>query len=150
MWIAWQGNLRRRLGVPEGCEGTAKKIEGPSLTPRLVEKGVRLSIRKREAGKDPAFKPAPRAAISWAFVLPNVNHVTLDGRVRRYSGWGAIVSIEGRTMKIRRKAYRRKAYRWFRFVVSGRFLEKFLNLRYDAFVARALDNEQARSTGRRS
>jgi hypothetical protein len=36
---------------------------------------------------------------------------------------------------------RRKVYWWFRFVVSGRLLEKFLNLRYDAFVARALDNE---------
>ena len=35
----------------------------------------------------------------------------------------------------------RKAYWWFRFVLSGRFLEKFLNLRYDAFVAKALDSE---------
>ena len=36
---------------------------------------------------------------------------------------------------------RRKAYWWFRFVFSGRFLEKFLDLRYDAFVAKALDSE---------
>jgi len=46
------------------------------------------------------------------------------------------LSIEGETMKLRRKAYW-----WFRFVLSGRFLEKFLNLRYDAFVAKALDSE---------
>lgn len=45
---------------------------------------------------------------------------------------------------------RRKAYWWFRFVVSGRFLEKFLNLRYDAFVARALDIGPAGSSGLRS
>jgi hypothetical protein len=46
------------------------------------------------------------------------------------------LSIEDETMKLRRKAYW-----WFRFVFSGRFLEKFLNLRYDAFVAKALDSE---------
>jgi len=46
------------------------------------------------------------------------------------------LSIEGETMKLQRKAYW-----WFRFVLSGRFLEKFLNLRYDAFVAKALENE---------
>jgi hypothetical protein len=46
------------------------------------------------------------------------------------------LSIEDETMKLRRKAYR-----WFRFVLSGRFLEKFLNLRYDALVAKALDRE---------
>lgn len=40
---------------------------------------------------------------------------------------------------------RRMAYWWFRFVVSGRFLEKFLNLRYNAFVARTLDEAAARS-----
>jgi len=45
---------------------------------------------------------------------------------------------------------RRKAYWWFRFVASGRFLEKFLNLRYDAFVARALDIGSSRSRGARS
>jgi hypothetical protein len=45
---------------------------------------------------------------------------------------------------------RRKAYWWFKFVVSGRFLEKFLNLRYDAFVARALDIGPAGSSGSRS
>jgi hypothetical protein len=36
---------------------------------------------------------------------------------------------------------RRKAFWWLRFVLSGRFLEKFLNLRYDALVAKALDNK---------
>jgi hypothetical protein len=46
------------------------------------------------------------------------------------------LSIEDETMKLRRKAYW-----WLRFVLSGRFLEKFLNLRYDAFVAKALDSE---------
>jgi hypothetical protein len=45
---------------------------------------------------------------------------------------------------------RRMAYWWFRFVVSGRFLQKFLNLRYDAFVAEALDNSATRTTGRPS
>ena len=47
------------------------------------------------------------------------------------AGFGAIEavagghsSIEDRTMNTRRMAYW-----WFRFVVSGRFLEKFLNLR---------------------
>jgi hypothetical protein len=60
----------------------------------------------------------------------------------RVAGLGAIhhamgpLSIEDETMKLRRKAYW-----WFRFVFSGRFLEKFLNLRYDAFVAKALDSE---------
>jgi hypothetical protein len=44
--------------------------------------------------------------------------------------------IEDETMKLQRKAYW-----WFRFVLSGRFLEKFLNLRYDAFVEKALDSE---------
>jgi hypothetical protein len=43
---------------------------------------------------------------------------------------------------------RRMAYWWFRFIVSGRFLQKFLNLRYDAFVAKALDYGATRSTGR--
>jgi hypothetical protein len=45
---------------------------------------------------------------------------------------------------------RRRAYWWFRFVVSGRFLQKFLNLRYDAFVAEALNNGETRTTGRQS
>ena len=44
---------------------------------------------------------------------------------------------------------RRMIYWWFWFVVSGRFLERFLNLRYDAFMARALDNAATRWTGRR-
>ena len=26
MWIVWQGNLRPHVRVPDGCEGTAKKI----------------------------------------------------------------------------------------------------------------------------
>jgi hypothetical protein len=39
---------------------------------------------------------------------------------------------------------------WFRYVDSGRFLEKFMNLQYNAFVERALDKRAARSTGRRS
>jgi hypothetical protein len=38
---------------------------------------------------------------------------------------GATPSIEDGTMKTKT---RRMAYWWFRFVVSGRFLEKFLNL----------------------
>jgi hypothetical protein len=41
---------------------------------------------------------------------------------------------------------RRRAYWWFWFVVSGRFLQKFLNLRYNAFVAKALDSAATRST----
>jgi hypothetical protein len=45
---------------------------------------------------------------------------------------------------------RRMAYWWFRFVVSGRFLQKFLNLRYDAFVAEALEKGATRWTGRQS
>jgi hypothetical protein len=57
----------------------------------------------------------------------------------------ATVCIEDEIMRMRRKAYW-----WFRFVVSGRFLEKFLNLRYDAFVARALDIGPAPSRGSRS
>ncbi len=40
---------------------------------------------------------------------------------------------------------RRMAYWWFRFVVSGRFLEKFLNLRRERnskqLAANACDNE---------
>ena len=40
---------------------------------------------------------------------------------------------------------RRMAYWWFWFIVSGRFLQKFLNLRYNAFVERALDNATTRS-----
>jgi hypothetical protein len=40
---------------------------------------------------------------------------------------------------------RRMVYWWFWFVVSGRFLEKFLNLRYNAFVEKALDNATRRS-----
>jgi hypothetical protein len=57
----------------------------------------------------------------------------------------ATVCIKDEIMRMRRKAYW-----WFRFVVSGRFLEKFLNLRYDAFVARALDIGPAGSSGLRS
>lgn len=30
---------------------------------------------------------------------------------------------------------------WFKFVDSGRLLDKFMNLRYNSFVAKALDNE---------
>jgi hypothetical protein len=41
---------------------------------------------------------------------------------------------------------RRMAYWWFWFVVSGRFLEKFLNLRYNAFVTRTLNKAAGRST----
>src|SRR3979409_2401854 len=77
----------RAFGFPEAAKEPQKR-EGPSLTPSLVEKGVRPSIRQREAGKDPPFKPAPGAAISWAFVLLNVNYITPDRWVRRYSGCG--------------------------------------------------------------
>ena len=59
--------------------------------------------------------------------------------------FGDLCSIEDGTMKTRRMIYW-----WFWFVVSGRFLERFLNLRYDAFMARALDNAATRWTGRRS
>jgi len=45
---------------------------------------------------------------------------------------------------------RRMIYWWFRFVVSGRLFEKFLNLRYDAIVAKSLDSKPARSSGRQS
>jgi len=44
---------------------------------------------------------------------------------------------------------RRMIYWWFWFVVSGRFLERLLNLRYDAFMARALEDAATRWTGRR-
>lgn len=44
---------------------------------------------------------------------------------------------------------RRMAYWWFWFVVSGRFLEKFLNLRYNAFMARTLDEAATRSAASR-
>ncbi len=44
---------------------------------------------------------------------------------------------------------RRMAYWWFWFIVSGRFLERFLNLRYSAFVTKSLDDGAARSTDRR-
>jgi len=54
----------------------------------------------------------------------------------------ALCSIEDGTMKTRRMIYW-----WFWFVVSGRFLERFLNLRYDAFMARALDNAATRGPG---
>jgi hypothetical protein len=57
----------------------------------------------------------------------------------------ALCSIEDGTMKTRRMIYW-----WFWFVVSGRFLERLLNLRYDAFMARALDDAATRWTGRRS
>jgi hypothetical protein len=44
------------------------------------------------------------------------------------------------------------AYWWFRFVVSGRFLEKFLDLRRvkrsEREAAKAIDNERACSAGR--
>jgi hypothetical protein len=53
--------------------------------------------------------------------------------------------MEDGTMKARRMAYW-----WFRFVVSGRFLQKFLNLRYDAFVAEALENGATRWIRRQS
>ena len=36
---------------------------------------------------------------------------------------------------------------WFRFVFTGRFLEKFLNWRYNAFVARTPEGEAPDSTG---
>jgi hypothetical protein len=45
---------------------------------------------------------------------------------------------------------RRMAYWWFWFVVSGRFLEKFLNLRYNRFVAKTLSDKAERSTERQS
>jgi len=45
---------------------------------------------------------------------------------------------------------RRMIYWWFRFVVSGRLFERFLNLRYHAIVTKLLDSEPARSGGRRS
>jgi hypothetical protein len=44
---------------------------------------------------------------------------------------------------------RRMAYWWFWFVVSGRFLEKFLNLRYNSFVSKTLNKGAARSTASR-
>jgi hypothetical protein len=60
------------------------------------------------------------------FVRSNVKHVTFVRGRRRYPcrGRGATPSIEDEAMKTRRMAFW-----WFRFVVSGRFLEKFLNLR---------------------
>jgi hypothetical protein len=45
---------------------------------------------------------------------------------------------------------RRMIYWWFRFVVSGRWFETFLNLRYNAIVTKVLDSEPARWGGRRS
>jgi hypothetical protein len=41
---------------------------------------------------------------------------------------------------------RRTASRWLRFIISGRVLERFLNLRYDALVAKALASEASSST----
>jgi hypothetical protein len=80
-------------------------------------------------------------------VSPSVKQVTFGRRVRRYRWcrFEALCSIEDGTMKTRRMIYW-----WFWFVVSGRFLERFLNLRYDAFMAKALDNAATRCTGRRS
>jgi hypothetical protein len=43
---------------------------------------------------------------------------------------------------------RRIAFWWLRFVLSGRFLEKFLNWRYNAFVASTPEEEAPDSTGR--
>jgi hypothetical protein len=43
---------------------------------------------------------------------------------------------------------RRMIYWWFRFIVSGRLFETFLNLRYDAIVTKLLDSGPARSGGR--
>jgi hypothetical protein len=56
----------------------------------------------------------------------DVKHVTSDRRIRRYrlDAAGTIPGIEDRRMKTRRMAYW-----WLRFVVSGRFIEKFFDLR---------------------
>jgi hypothetical protein len=56
----------------------------------------------------------------------DVKHVTFDRRIQRYplDAAGTIPGIEDRHMTTRRMAYW-----WLRFVVSGRFIEKFLNLR---------------------
>jgi len=67
----------------------------------------------------PRRRPAPRSA-------SNVKHVTAACRVWPY-WWSAgreHCHSEDGEMKTRRMAYW-----WFRFVVSGRFLEKFLDTR---------------------
>jgi hypothetical protein len=45
---------------------------------------------------------------------------------------------------------RQRVYWWFRFIFTGRFLQKFLNLRYNAYVAKALESGAMRMTGRGS
>jgi hypothetical protein len=63
------------------------------------------------------------------FTLPLTGRIvkqfTSAGRRRGYAMWqpGSIPASEDKSMSTRRMAYW-----WLRFVVSGRFLEKFLNL----------------------
>jgi len=53
-----------------------------------------------------------------------VKQVTPARRLWRYGSRGGAYQDEDETMKTRRMAYW-----WFRFVLSGRFFEKFFNLR---------------------
>jgi len=54
----------------------------------------------------------------------NVKQVTAARHLWRYGWRGGAFEDEDETMKTRRMAYW-----WFRFVLSGRFFEKFFNLR---------------------
>jgi hypothetical protein len=62
--------------------------------------------------------------ITARFIPPNVKQVTCDSALQRYPRGGRGSGYEDGQMKTRRMAYW-----WFRIVVSGRFLGKFMNLR---------------------
>src|ERR1700722_96475 len=99
--MVWLGNLRPRIRVPGGGAGTAKIPAAAGL-------------RRGQA-----------AAIPEALTPPNAKHVTSGRRGRRYpsSGRGLLALRTGHMTT------RRMVYWWFRFVVSGRFIETFLNSR---------------------
>jgi hypothetical protein len=132
MWIVWQGNLRPRVQVPGGGEGIAKKTvseRGSVRRPAAAERPKRT--------QNPPFKAgaSSRNLTGLCAAQCEACHIGSPDSALSITPSGPL-SIEDETMKLRRKAYW-----WFRFVFSGRFLEKFLNLRYDAFVAKASDSE---------
>src|ERR1700730_13750356 len=100
--MVWLGYLRPRIRVPGGGAGIAT-MPAPAGLGR-----------------------GQSAAIPSAFTPPNVKHVTPGRRVRRYpsSGRGLLALRTGHMTT------RRMVYWWFRFVVSGRFIETFLNSRH--------------------
>jgi hypothetical protein len=115
--IVWQGNLRPHVRVPAGCEGSAKnKKRANSAASYFRTESPRIAgviPRECEAGH----------ILSLASALFMTRH-------------GATPASRTGQMKTRQVANW-----WFRFVDSGRLLDKFMNLRYNAFVARALDKE---------